>query len=212
MKTIMFFGDSLTWGYDAVSTRRFPPDVRFTGLISQHFPECRIIEEGLKGRTNALDDAIEPGRNGHQALPMLLCTHDPIDIFVIMLGTNDVKRKFRNSAIEIAKALEMNVQLVQAPQFWGGVDAPKILIVCPPGVTADYVGDTMEGYFDEGSVGVSKQLPETYRKVAEAYGCEYLNAMEVTGPCKEDGVHLDREGHRALAEALEARLHEMLKA
>ena len=75
------FGDSLTWGYDAVSTRRFPPDVRFTGLISQRFPECRVIEEGLKGRTNALDDAIEPGRNGHQALPMLLCTHDPIDIF-----------------------------------------------------------------------------------------------------------------------------------
>ena len=94
-----------------------------------------------------------------------LCTHDPIDIFVIMLGTNDVKRKFRNSAIEIAKALEMNIQLVQAPQFWGGVDAPKILIVCPPGVTADYVGDTMEGYFDEGLWRCRSSFPKPTGKL-----------------------------------------------
>ncbi|MCH1984010.1 SGNH/GDSL hydrolase family protein [Ruminococcus sp. OA3] len=212
MKTIMFFGDSLTWGYDAVSTRRFPSDVRFTGIIGQRFQGCRIVEEGLKGRTNALDDCLEPDRNGSKVLPMLLCTHDPIDIFVIMLGTNDTKRKFRNSAVEIAKALERNVRMVQSPQMWDGVEAPKILIVCPPGVTADYAGDTMEGYFDEGSVEVSRQLDKEYRKVAEAYGCEYLNAMEVTGPCREDGVHLDREGHRALADALEAKLNEMLKA
>ncbi len=209
MKTIMFFGDSLTWGYDAVSTGRFPADVRFTGLISQRFLDCRIIEEGLKGRTNALDDCLELDRNGSKVLPMLLCTHDPIDIFVIMLGTNDTKRKFRNSAIEIAKALERNIRTVQSPQMWDGRKVPKILIVCPPGVTTDYVGDAMEGYFDEESVKVSGQLDKEYRKVAETFGCEYLNAMKVTGPCKEDGVHLDKEGHRKLADALEVKLRQM---
>ena len=92
MKTILFFGDSLTWGYNAVTTRRFPPKVRYTGIVSQNLPECRIIEEGLKGRTNALDDCLEPHRNGNKALPMVLCTHDPSDIFVIMLGTNEIGR------------------------------------------------------------------------------------------------------------------------
>ena len=83
MKTIMFFGDSLTWGYDAVSTRRYSLKERYTGILSEKLKDCRIIEEGLKGRTNALDDPIEPGRNGYRALPMLLCSHDPIDVLVL---------------------------------------------------------------------------------------------------------------------------------
>lgn len=212
MKTIMFFGDSNTWGYDSLSARRYPETIRFTGLINTHFKNCSVIEEGLKGRTNALDDQLEDGRNGYKVLPLLLCTHDPIDILVIMLGTNDTKRVFNCSALEIAKALEKNIRIVQAPQMWDGAEAPKILIVCPPGVTTDYIGDTMEGYFSERSVEVSKQLDEEYRKVADAYGCEYLNAMEYTGPGQADGVHLDEEGHRKLAEALEIKLKGMLGA
>ena len=210
MKTILFFGDSLTWGYHAVTTRRFPPEVRYTGSVSQNLPECRIIEEGLKGRTNALDDCLEPDRNGHKALPMVLCTHDPIDIFVIMLGTNDTKHKFGNSAIEIAKGLEMNVRLVQSPLMWGGIKAPQILIISPPEVTADYAGDVMEGSFDETSQKVSRQLAGEYRKVAERYHCEFLDAKEYTGPCKEDGVHLDAQGHGKLAAAVTEKLREML--
>ncbi len=211
MKTIMFFGDSLTWGYDAVSTRRYPPRERFTGILSEKLQNCKIIEEGLKGRTNALDDPIELGRNGYKALPMLLCTHDPIDIFVIMLGTNDVKRKFNNSAVEIAKALEMNIQMVQSPYFWGGIKAPEILVVCPPGVNENYIGDIMEGYFDETSIKISRELDREYQKIAETYKCWYLNAMDYTEPCKEDGVHLDREGHKKLAGALEKDLKKILK-
>ncbi len=212
MKTIMFFGDSLTWGYDAVSTRRYSLKERYTGILSEKLKDCRIIEEGLKGRTNALEDPIEPGRNGHRALPMLLCSHDPIDILVIMLGTNDSKRKFRNSAIEIGKALEMNIQIARTPCLWGGVEAPEILIVCPPVVTENYRGDVMEGYFDEISIKTSRELDQEYRKVAQAWGCQYLNAGAYTETCKEDGVHLDREGHRKLAGALEGKLNDILKA
>lgn len=210
MKTILFFGDSLTWGYNAVTTGRFPPEVRYTGIVSQNLPECRIVEEGLKGRTNALDDCLEPDRNGYQILPMILCTHDPIDILVIMLGTNDTKRKFANSAIEIARGLEMNVRLAQSPQMWDGGKAPQILIISPPVVTGDYAGDVMEGYFDEASQKVSGQLAGEYRKTAERYHCEFLDAQKYTGTCKEDGVHLDAQGHGKLAAAVTAKLREML--
>lgn len=206
----MFFGDSLTWGYDPVSTRRYSLEERYTGILRERLTDCRIIEEGLKGRTNALDDPIELGRNGRRALPMLLCSHDPIDILVIMLGTNDSKRKFCNSAAEIAKGLEMNIQIAQTPWLWGGIEAPEILIVCPPAVTENYRRDVMEGYFDEISVKTSRALDQEYRKVARAWGCHYLNAGDYTETCKEDGVHLDREGHRKLAEALEGELWKIL--
>lgn len=141
---------------------------------------------------------------------MVLCTHDPIDIFVIMLGTNDTKHKFGNSAIEIAKGLEMNVRLVQSPLMWGGVESPQILIISPPEVTADYAGDVMEGSFDETSQKVSRQLADEYQKIAERYQCEFLDAKDYTGPCKEDGVHLDAQGHGKLAAAVTAKLKEML--
>lgn len=210
MKSIMFFGDSNTWGYDSATKKRYPDNVRFTGLLRERMKDCYIIEEGLKGRTNSLDDNLSDGRNGFKALPMLLCTHDPIDIFVIMLGTNDTKRTFNQSAYEIAKGLENNVKLAKRPLMWDGTKSPKILIVCPVGVTADYVGDDMEGYFNEHSVAVSKELPDEYRKVAKNFSCEFLNGMEITGPGTRDGVHLDEEGHKKLADALEQKLREML--
>ena len=211
MKTILFYGDSNTWGYNSLTDRRYPFEVRFTGILSERLrDQARVIEEGLKGRTHGLDDTLEEGRNGYKALPMILCSQDPVDIFVIMLGTNDVKRKFRNSAVEIGRALERNIQVVQTPWMWGGVQTPEILVVCPPGVTTDYMGSPMEGSFDEISVKVSGELDGEYRKIVKCYGCRYLNAGEYTGLGKTDGVHLDEEGHKKLAKALEEKLLEML--
>ena len=75
----------------------------------------------------------------------------------------------------------------------------------------NYIGDIMVGYFDETSIKISKELGREYQKVAETYKCWYLNAMEYTEPCKADGVHLDREGHKKLAEVLEKNLKKILK-
>ncbi|MGI6010046.1 MAG: SGNH/GDSL hydrolase family protein [Ruminococcus sp.] len=210
MKTIVFFGDSNTWGYNSTTGKRFPEEVRFTGLLEQRLKNCRIIEEGMRGRTHAFNDSLMEGRNGKKELPMILCTHDPVDILVIMLGTNDVKCTFRNSAYEIGRALERNIQIAQAPQMWDGERTPEILVVCPPGVTEDFKGSDMEGHFDQRSVEVSKELDKEFRNMAEKYGCAYLNAMEYTGPGKEDGVHLDAQGHRKLADALEQKIKEMI--
>ena len=210
MKTIVFFGDSNTWGYDSTTGKRFPHEVRFTGLLEQKLKKCRIIEEGMRGRTQAFDDSLMEGRNGRKELPMILCTHDPVDILVIMLGTNDVKSTFHNSAYEIGRALERNIQIAQAPLMWDGERTPKILVVCPPGVTEDFKGSEMEGHFDQRSVEVSKELDKEFRNMAGKYGCAYLNAMEYTGPGKEDGVHLDAKGHQKLADALEQKINEMI--
>jgi Lysophospholipase L1 and related esterases len=210
MKSVMFFGDSNTWGYNPIDATRYPDEVRYTGILRAKMPQCRIIEEGLNSRTNSTEDDLVPYRNGAKMLPMILGTHDPLDILVVMLGTNDVKRKFGLSAMEIASGLEQIIRIAQAPPIWRGTKVPEILIVCPPAVTMDYEGSDMEHAFDETSVEKSAQLPLAFEEVAKAYHCEYLNAMEVAKVGKVDGVHLEEEGHRLLAEALSQKLNDMI--
>jgi len=202
MKTILFFGDSNTWGYHPVTGRRYSTDERFTGRLSNMLSECRIIEEGLKGRTTATDDEMGPLRNGRKALPMVLCTHDPIDYLVIMLGTNDVKRRFQLSPGEIAEGLERLIQIVKTPHLWDGTAVPEILIVCPANVSVDYVGSAMNKSFDHTSVEKAKALHGVYEELAKQYGCAYLNAMEYAQTGVTDGVHLEADGHQKLADAL----------
>lgn len=206
MKTILFFGDSNTWGYHPVTTRRYSAEERFTGLLSTRLPECRIIEEGLKGRTIATDDEMGPLRNGRKALPMILCTHDPIDYLVIMLGTNDVKRRFGLSPGEIGEGLEQLIQIIKTPHLWGGSVVPEILIVCPANVSMDFIGSPMDVSFDHTSVEKSKALHDVYEELAKQNGCAYLNAMEYTKTGAVDGVHLEADGHLRLAEALYQKL------
>lgn len=212
MKTILFYGDSNTWGYNAKNGERYPRDVRFTGLLAARMPEYFIVEEGLNGRTNVTDDILGPKRNGYDTLPMVLYSQSPVDLMVVMLGTNDTKTRFRNSSSDIASGLGMVINVAQTPWLWHGKKVPEILVVCPPLVTEDINGSDMADEFSMYSVQVSKELSEKYKVVADAHGCHFLDAAQVTGPGKRDGVHLDPEGHRKMAAALEKRIREILSA
>ena len=90
-RTVLCFGDSNTWGYSPDDGERFAPDVRWPGVLAARLgDDWRVIEEGLNGRTSAFDDPLDPILNGKTFLPVCLATHAPIDVVVIMLGTNDV--------------------------------------------------------------------------------------------------------------------------
>lgn len=100
MKQILCFGDSNTWGYDGESGERLPFKVRWTGRLQKAYEgkDVRIIEEGLCGRTTVFEDPFRQGRRGTALLPTLLETHHPVDLVVLMLGTNDCKTIFGASA------------------------------------------------------------------------------------------------------------------
>ena len=61
--------------------------------------EYEIIEEGLNGRTTVWDDPIEGFKNGSLQLPPCLESQKPLDLVVLMLGTNDLKARFFGSGI-----------------------------------------------------------------------------------------------------------------
>lgn len=105
MRTILCYGDSNTWGFDPATRTRFAPDVRWTGVLADRLgSEFRVIEEGLNGRTTRWDDPIETDHNGLTYLRPCAESHQPLDLIIVMLGTNDLKQRFNLSASDIAQS------------------------------------------------------------------------------------------------------------
>ncbi|MCW5845462.1 MAG: hypothetical protein KIT77_29690, partial [Caldilinea sp.] len=104
MKRILCFGDSNTWGYDPVSQDRYARNARWPGVLRQQIGAgYEVIEEGLNGRTTVWNDPIEGYKNGRDYLIPCLETHRPLDLVIILLGTNDLKKRFSLSAYDIAQ-------------------------------------------------------------------------------------------------------------
>lgn len=211
MKTILCFGDSNTWGYDPVTTGRYPRGVRWTSRLQAAMPDDCILEEGLGGRTTVFEDDARPGRRGLTYLPIALKTHDPIDLVVFMLGTNDCKNRFRAHAAEIAEGVQALAETVLSPAVLHLRKAPEVLIIAPPRIDAEALSrGGMRFMFGAESVENARLLPRFYQETAHRLGVHYFDASAVTGP-GADGVHLSPEGHAALADALAAFLPTILK-
>ena len=93
MKQILCFGDSNTYGYIPENGKRYAYADRWTGILSERLKDedCRVIEEGLCGRTTVFEDELRIGRRGADLLPVLLESHSPLHRVILMLGTNDCK-------------------------------------------------------------------------------------------------------------------------
>ena len=107
MKNILCFGDSNTYGFvPGVGMRATTAATRWTGRLAKALgSDYYVIEEGLNGRTNAFDDPVDfdDTKNGKKAFPTILNTHIPLDLVIIMLGSNDLKLRFNATAYDIAK-------------------------------------------------------------------------------------------------------------
>ena len=107
MKTILCYGDSNTYGYDPETGFRYPYEDRWTTILQKRLgDEALVIPEGLNGRTTCFEDEIRPGRNGFAYLEPCLHSHGPIDLVVLMLGTNDLKIRFQLTPTDIGKAID----------------------------------------------------------------------------------------------------------
>lgn len=210
MKHILCYGDSNTWGYNSETDGRFAFDKRWPGRLSQILSdEYRIIEEGLCGRTTRYELPLEPGRNGWAYYPIALASADPIDLVILMLGTNDRRKSIRISPQESTLALEQYIHLTRAKELWGGRIEPQILLVSPPELDPKALDTPVAFYYDSESIETSRELKDHYRELADKHGCAFLDAAKY---CKvgKDGVHLSEDGHKKLAEAIEKRIVEIL--
>lgn len=214
MKNVLCYGDSNTHGYDGVTGKRFPWGVRWTSLVQETLREdgVRIIEEGQNGRTTVWDDPIEGMKNGLKYLIPCLESHSPLDVVVLMLGTNDIKQRFSLTAADVAAGAEKLVKTIKMYFRENQEPVPEILLVSPLKIREEILSHQFSPMFGgERAVQISNELADYYREAARRQGCAFLDAAAVTLPCAEDSVHLDLEGHRALAGAVTKKLREILR-
>jgi lysophospholipase L1-like esterase len=201
-RTIVCFGDSNTHGAhpDPAVGGRHPRDVRWPGVMRAALGEgYEVIEEGLNGRCTVWDAAIEPGRNGLAYLAPCLLSHRPVDLLIIMLGTNDVKRVYGVTASEIACGMGALVDVARGTLAGPGGTPPRILLVAPVPVILTPHSE-MWGYGP--GIEESGRLAGMYRLMAEGKGVGFFDAGSVAQVSPLDGVHLDDAGHAALGTAL----------
>ncbi len=189
---ILCYGDSNTWGWMPGSEGlRFSEKERYPKLLQSLLgQEYLIIEEGFNGRTLTSTDERpgKAGREGHKTLLPLLQKYAPVDLVILMLGTNELKHMFHKRAYELGRLLE---DYYIKPLQQKGL---RILIISPPLVdeTAEYASSVYEGATEK-----SKELASVYSVLAQKYSCLFIDGsvLEVG----VDGVHLTKNGHYALA-------------
>lgn len=190
MKTILCYGDSNTWGYDPVSQDRHPYGIRWTTLLQRELgQDYLVIPEGLNGRTTVWDDPIERHKSGAKYLPPCLESHKPLDLVLIMLGTNDLKVRFSLPASDIARGVGTLVDLVNKSECGPGGMAPGVLLLVPPEVRR--LSDFAEMF--AGAREKSLAFPAAYAAVAEEKGVPYLLIGDHVRFGDTDGIHFEAD-------------------
>ncbi|MBN7805203.1 SGNH/GDSL hydrolase family protein [Agrobacterium rosae] len=210
-KTVLCYGDSLTWGFDAENLGRHAFEDRWPSVLQKALgTDVNVVAEGLNGRTTAYDDHLaDCDRNGARILPTLLHSHAPLDLVIIMLGTNDLKRGIGSgNAVGAVKGVERLINLVRSHVWSFDDEQPEILIVSAPHICE--TGNETFAAMYAGAIEQSQMMGSLYRDLADDKGCGFFDAASVAVTTPVDGVHLDAENTRAIGRGLEPVVRMML--
>jgi lysophospholipase L1-like esterase len=214
MKTILVFGDSITWGTNpaAFGARHARAD-RWPNALAAGLGEgYEIITEALRGRATAFDENLaDCDRNGARILPTLLYSHAPLDLVILMLGCNDMKPAVAGNAASATLGMRRCMEIVRnhCPRVPGYTMPPKMLVMSPPVIvpTKDTFYANMLG---EKAVEESAKLAGLYAALAVEFECGFFDAGSVAKASDFDGLHLDAANSRAIGEALVAPVRKLL--
>jgi lysophospholipase L1-like esterase len=201
MKNILCFGDSNTWGYTPLSGVRYSINERWPRVLQANLGDkYHIIEEGLSGRTIASHMQDRPQRSGQELLPALLESHRPLDLVIIMLGTNDLQHCFNLSAEEIASNIKIFCLMIKNNEFIKQhKPETKILLISPPHLAELPIEGQLK----------SKQLAQYYSQVATELDIEFLDADHFVKTTNIDGIHWTKEQHNKFGEILSTTVKEI---
>ena len=192
---IVCLGDSNTHGYCADpadcadgSLFRFNEEERWTCLLQQALGDrYLVVEEGLSALS---------------CLYSCLKSHKPVDLLVVMLGTNDSKERFGTNAYTIGRGMERLVRAAQALDCWPD-GKPNILMIAPKAIEEGVYTSPVADEMGPGCVEKTRGLAAEYEAVARLTGCAFLDANTLDLAYNTvDYMHLTRESHAKLAQAL----------
>ncbi|MDL2211693.1 GDSL-type esterase/lipase family protein [Erysipelotrichaceae bacterium OttesenSCG-928-M19] len=207
MKSILIFGDSNTYGLKPDGSGRFDETIRFPAHLQTILGnDYHIVEEGCPGRTTIFKDPTRYNLKATDYLQPCLSSHMPLDLIVIMLGTNDCKTCFDNSSKDIANGLQTVIQLVKEHTE----NMVPLLIMAPPCLGKDIVLDTFDEDFGEKSYQVALELASEYEKLAQVEKVHFFDASKYVEVSPIDQEHLNEDNHHLLAGKLKKVILEIL--
>jgi lysophospholipase L1-like esterase len=203
---ILCFGDSNTHGTPADDPDyvRLQADRRWTGVLQRLLGDgYDVIEEGLNGRTTDVDYEDRPGCNGRSYFVPCLLSHHPLDVVVVMLGSNDLKSCFDRTPTAIAEALHGYVDDIAANVTDRRGRAPVTVLVSPIRINdaAPRFQEVTGENFDPTTAARSRELAVAIRRVAQQRGVLYADAAQVAH-AGDDGLHLTMDSHARLADLI----------
>ena len=179
-KRIMFFGNSLTAGYGLEEGEDFPSIIR--RRIDSLGLDYEVINAGLSGETTS---------NGLERISWVL--REPVDIFVLELGANDMLRgssveateENLKSILEVVNEKSAGTRIViagmQAPPNMGA-DYVEVFNSIFPSLAEDFDAELIP-FFLEGVAGIEElNLPDRKHPNIEGQKIVAENVWDVIGP------------------------------
>ncbi len=205
MRSVLCFGDSLTWGSRPDGGGRHAFGDRWPNVLAAGLDGVEVIADGLRGRTTAMDQHASPGNmNGAALLPSAVHAHVPLDLVIIALGANDIYWGY--SLQRALRGLEHLVEIVRThPMRMPDAPRPQVLLVLPqPLVACD------DPLVTEAQITRSHDFVTLAKARADHIGVRWFDSGSVAQSSPQDGIHLDAANTRALGRALTDIVKEML--
>lgn len=203
MQHVLVYSDSLSWGIIPTTRNRQPFDQRWPGVmeiaLNAKGNHVRVIEDCLNGRRTVWDDPFKPGRNGLTGLAQRIEIHSPLDLVVLMLGTNDFQSMHQHNAWQSSQGIAALVSAIRFAPIEPTMPIPRILVVAPPAIQTPKgpIAPKFEGG-ERKCIG----LADAYKQVSAELDCDFFDAGSVVTSSKVDGVHLDLDQHLVLGQAI----------
>ena len=211
MKRIFVFGDSNSWGYtDEDDGHRFEErwPISLKTFLSEMDLNVEIIEDCLPGRTTNIDDAQDGSHlNGAKVLMSSLLANSPIDLVIIMLGTNDLKMRFQRTPDAIAEGIKELINTVKntnsGPGGWHDQNKSDLFIICPPSLNIK-ANDTNWIKFNEWENGLVKstKLYDSLKKVCEQNNVFLFDSNQIIQSSTLDPIHWSKKTHKIFAKKI----------
>lgn len=203
MQQILVYADSLSWGIIPNTRERLPFDERWPGvlenMLNQNDKQVRIIEDCLNGRRTVWDDPFKQGRNGAEHVSYSMEKNSPLSMVLLMLGTNDYQSMHTNNAWHSSQGLVVVINKILSAPIEPGMPRPKLMVIIPPLITEP------KGSIAPKFLGAEKYclgMVEAYTTAVAGFDCLLFDSNSVITSSKIDGIHLDKEQHHVLGNAI----------
>ena len=129
-------------------------------------------------------------------LSVLIETNSPLDLIIVMLGTNDLKTNFNQSSEMIAKNMRLVCESIIDNDYF---QSKSIILVSPT-----HINEESPNLLDSfiGTTQASQSFSNSYRKISDDLDLYFLDASESVKTNKIDGLHWDAMQHSDFANSL----------